>query len=74
MTGSESSFVFRDYPKDNEHREDDLLFSTSTGAPLSRNTFRTRVRLPAIERSGLRHQRSAPSESQRPARAPRMKL
>jgi integrase len=76
VTGSESSFVFRDYPKDNEQREvmisaelcrvirehmlaqgkrdDDLLFSTSTGAPTSRNTFRTRVWLPAIERSELR--------------------
>ncbi len=76
VTGSESSFVFRDYPKDNEHREvmvgadlcrairghmlahgkrdDDLLFSTSVGTPISRNTFRTRVWLPAIERSGLR--------------------
>ncbi len=76
VTGSEFSFVFRDYPKENEHREvmvgaelcrairehmlangkrdDDLLFATSVGTPISRNTFRTRVWLPAIERSGLR--------------------
>lgn len=31
-----------------------LLFSTSTGSPVSRNVFRTRVWLPAIERSGIR--------------------
>ncbi|MDQ6849689.1 MAG: tyrosine-type recombinase/integrase [Actinomycetota bacterium] len=76
VTGSESSFVFRDYPKDNEQREvmigaelcrairehmlahgkrdDDLLFSTSVGTPISRNTFRTRVWRPAVERSGIR--------------------
>jgi len=76
VTGSESGFVFRDYPKDNEHRDvkvggelcrtirahmlangmrdDDLLFSTPVGTPISRNTFPTRVWLPAIERSGLR--------------------
>jgi len=76
ISGADTGHVFRDYPKDNEHREvmvgvelchairehmladgkrdDDLLFSTGTGAPISRNTFRTRVWLPAIERSGLR--------------------
>lgn len=76
ITGADSGHIFRDYPKDNEHREvmvgadlcrairehmlaggkrdNDLLFSTDTGAPISRNTFRTRVWLPAIERSGLR--------------------
>lgn len=76
ISGAETSYVFRDYPKDNEQREvmvgaelckairehmlangirdDALLFATSTGAPISRNTFRTRVWLPAIERSGLR--------------------
>jgi hypothetical protein len=35
-------------------RGEDLLFSTSTGSPVSRNAFRTRVWLPAIERSGIR--------------------
>jgi len=35
-------------------RDEDLLFSTSTGAPISRNTFRDRVWVPAVERSGLR--------------------
>lgn len=76
ISGADVGFVFRDYPKDNEHREvaigaqlcrvirehmlaqgsrdDDLLFPTRTGAPISRNTFRTRVWLPAIERSVLR--------------------
>jgi len=80
ISGAGLGYVFRDYPKDNEHREvmvgvelcriirehmladgkrdDDLLFSTSTGAPVSRNTFRTRMWLPAIARSGLRHERS----------------
>ena len=76
ISGADAGFVFRDYPKDNEHRDvmvgadlcrmirehmlalgkrdEDLLFSSGTGAPISRNTFRTRVWLPAIERSGLR--------------------
>jgi integrase len=35
-------------------RGDDLLFSTSAGSPVSRNVFRTRVWLPAIELSGMR--------------------
>ena len=37
-------------------RGEDLLSSTSTGSPVSRNVFRTRVWLPAIERSGIRQQ------------------
>src|SRR3954447_12834833 len=32
---------------------DDLLFATSTGTPVSRNTFRTRVWLPAVRASGV---------------------
>ncbi|MBE7188189.1 site-specific integrase [Jatrophihabitans endophyticus] len=35
-------------------RGEDLLFSSSTGSPISRNVFRTRVWLPAIERADLR--------------------
>lgn len=35
-------------------RGEDLLFSTSTGSPISRNVFRTRVWLPATERAELR--------------------
>jgi integrase len=35
-------------------RGEDLLFSTSTGSPISRNTFRTRVWLPAVTRADLR--------------------
>jgi site-specific recombinase XerD len=35
-------------------RGEELLFSSSTGSPVSRNVFRTRVWLPAIKRSGLR--------------------
>jgi site-specific recombinase XerD len=32
---------------------DDLLFATSAGTPISRNTFRTRVWLPAVKASGV---------------------
>ena len=32
---------------------DDLLFTTTTGTPISRNTFRTRVWLPAVAASGI---------------------
>lgn len=35
-------------------RDDDLLFSTTAGTPLSRNTFRTRIWLTAVERAALR--------------------
>ena len=34
-------------------RDQDLLFSTSLGTPISRNVFRTRVWLPAIKRSKI---------------------
>jgi integrase len=44
----------REYMMAAGKRGEDLLFATSTGSPISRNTFRTRVWLPAIERSGLR--------------------
>src|SRR3954454_13324459 len=32
---------------------DDLLFATRDGTPISRNTFRTRVRLPAVKTAGV---------------------
>jgi integrase len=32
---------------------DELLFATEAGRPISRNTFRTRVWLPAVKASGL---------------------
>ena len=32
---------------------DDLLFATSAGTPISRNTFRTRIWLPAVAASGV---------------------
>jgi integrase len=32
---------------------DELLFATEAGTPISRNTFRTRVWLPAVNASGL---------------------
>ena len=32
---------------------DDLLFTTAVGTPISRNTFRTRVWLPAVKASGI---------------------
>ncbi|CAN5527112.1 site-specific integrase [soil metagenome] len=44
----------REYQMASGKRGEDLLFSTSTGSPVSRNVFRTRVWLPAIERSALR--------------------
>ncbi len=76
ITNAPTVHTFREYPKDNEHRDvaigialsralkthmikfgrrdEDLLFSTETGSPISRNTFRSRVWLPAIGTSGLR--------------------
>lgn len=76
ITGAPTGHTFREYPKDNEHREvaigaelsraikthmlkygtrdEELLFATRAGTPVSRNTFRTRVWLPAVEQSGLR--------------------
>jgi integrase len=44
----------REYLMATGKRGEDLLFSSSTGSPVSRNVFRTRVWLPAIERSALR--------------------
>lgn len=32
---------------------DELLFRTEVGTPISRNTFRTRVWLPAVKASGI---------------------
>jgi integrase len=76
ITGADSVWTIRDYPKDNEHRTirigdqlcrdiraylmatgkrgEDLLFSTSTGSPISRNVFRTRIWLPAIADSKIK--------------------
>jgi site-specific recombinase XerD len=49
-------YVHKPYPKDNEPRtfgvRQDWL-TTAAGTPLSRNTFRTRVWLPAVEASGI---------------------
>jgi integrase len=75
ITGADTIWSIRDYPKDNEQRTirigdqlcrdireylmstgkrgGDLLFSTSTGSPVSRNVFRTRVWLPAIADSKI---------------------
>lgn len=44
----------REYLMATGKRGDNLPFSTSTGSPVSRNVFRTRVWVPAIERSGIR--------------------
>jgi integrase len=38
---------------DRRLKPDDLLFATREGTPISRNTFRTRAWLPAIEKSGV---------------------
>jgi integrase len=75
ITGADTLWSIRGYPKDNEQRTirigdelcrgireylmvtgkrgDDLLFSTGTGSPISRNVFRTRVWLPAIADSKI---------------------
>jgi len=39
--------------KANDIARDDLLFPTTAGTPISRNTFRTRVWLPAVKASGV---------------------
>ena len=53
---------------------DDLLFATRDGTPISRNTFRTRVWLPAVERPGrLRRPCSRPPPRPR-LLAPRRRL
>ena len=38
---------------DHAFAADDLLFATRAGTPISRNTFRTRVWLPAVKASGV---------------------
>ncbi len=35
-------------------RDDDLLFTTTAGTPISRNTFRTRIWRPALRQAGLK--------------------
>ena len=45
---------------------DDLLFPTQAGTPISRNTFRTRIWLPAVKASGIRLQRPRPRPPPRP--------
>lgn len=52
--GDELCRDIREFMMASGRRGEDLLFATSTGSPISRNVFRTRVWLPAIERSGLR--------------------
>jgi len=42
-----------DYIADRHLKPGDLLFATRDGTPISRNTFRTRVWLPAIKASGV---------------------
>jgi len=37
----------------NDIAHDDLLFATKAGTPISRNTFRTRIWLPAVKASGI---------------------
>jgi integrase len=44
----------REYMMATGKRGEELLFATTTGSPVSRNVFRTRVWLPAIASSGLR--------------------
>jgi integrase len=42
-----------DHIADRRLKPGDLMFATRDGTPISRNTFRTRVWLPAIQRSGV---------------------
>jgi len=44
----------REYLMATGKRGEDLLFSTSTGSPVSRNVFRTRVWLPAVASSKIK--------------------
>jgi integrase len=52
--GADLCREIREFMVASGRRGEELLFCTSTGAPISRNTFRARVWLPAISRSGLR--------------------
>ena len=42
-----------DHIKTHRIDRDQLLFTTTAGTPLSRNTFRTRIWLPAVKASGV---------------------
>lgn len=50
---AELAQVIREHMLAHGRRAEHLLFASSTGSPLSRNSFRTRVWLPAMERAGL---------------------
>lgn len=52
--GAELSRVIKTHMLKHGRRDEDLLFATEVGTPISRNTFRTRVWLPAVEKSGVR--------------------
>jgi integrase len=52
--GDELCEDIREYLMATGKRDEDLLFSTSTGSPVSRNTFRTRVWLPAVASSKIK--------------------
>jgi integrase len=52
--GADLSRVIKTHMLKHGRRDEDLLFSTEVGTPISRNTFRTRVWLPAVEKSGVR--------------------
>lgn len=54
--GGELSRAIKTHMLKYGRREEDLLFSTEAATPISRNTFRTRVWLPAVKESGLRRQ------------------
>ena len=45
--------LVRSHMMENGIREEALLFTTSIGTPLSRNTFRTKTWLPALSAAGL---------------------
>lgn len=41
------------YTSSHQLQDDDLLFATGQGTPISRNTFRTRIWTPAVKASGI---------------------
>lgn len=53
MFGQQWLDAMAEHMKERRIDRDDLLFPTAAGTPISRNTFRTRVWLPAVKTSGI---------------------
>ena len=50
----ETSNLIREHMLAYGVRDEDLLFTSTQGTPISRNNFRTRVWLPAVEAAGIK--------------------